>query len=396
MNKFPERFILTVNCGSSSIKFSLFHYSSMRVEVIGSVVGIGTSKPQLKISNNLKEILETKELLNPNFTEIVKEISKWLKQNEIIYPLVAIGFRIVLGGPDRYQAEAITDDLLKDLDQFVYLAPNHLPNELSAIQIFTETFPEVQKIACYDTSFHHDMPSHSKYYPLPDIYRNQGLIRYGFHGLSYESIMKKLSQRRIATKDKKIIIAHLGNGASMAAIKNNKSIDTSMGISPLGGLVMGTRPGDLDPGVMLFLLKHSKLSTIELDELLNKESGLKAIAGTSDMQTLVKEKNDIHQAKEAITIFSYHVKKFIGAYAAALGGLDLLIFTGGIGENSPVIRERICADMEFLGIELDKNKNTTKQDVISSENSKVMIYFLKTNEELIIAEHTCALINTIT
>lgn len=364
------------------------------MEVVGSVIGIGAVKSQLKIANNRKEVLETKELQYLNFNDVIKEIIEWLKSKESAYPIIAIGFRLVMGGADRSQPELITENLLKSLNQFLYLAPNHLPNELSAIQIFKDSFPLVQQVACFDTSFHHHMPSYSKHYPLPIIYRNQGLIRYGFHGLSYESIMKKLSQRNIDTKNKKIIIAHLGNGASMTAIKNNSSMDTSMGISPLGGLVMGSRPGDLDPGAILFLLKHSNLNTIELDDLLNKESGLKAISGTGDMLKLVKEENDIPQAKEAITVFCYHVKKFIGAYAAAMGGLDLLVFTGGIGENSALIRERVCMDMEFLGIELDKDKNANHLDVISVENSRVMILALKTNEELIIAEHTCALINT--
>jgi acetate kinase len=206
--------------------------------------------------------------------------------------------------------------------------------------------------------------------------------------------MKKLFNRRLNYDDKKIIIAHLGNGASIVAIKNNSSIDTSMGLSPLGGLVMGSRPGDLDPGVILFLLKQGHLSIEELDDLLSKESGLKAISGSSDMQELIKREMDDPQAKEAITVFCYYVKKFIGAYAAAMGGLDLLVFTGGIGENSAIIRERICRDMDFLGIEIDNNRNVNHHDVISVENSKVMVFALKTNEELIIAEHTCALINT--
>lgn len=364
------------------------------MEVKGSINHIGAAYSPLLIVNNRREVIEKENLININFSKGVKEVIQWLKANQLIYPLVAIGFRLVMGGSNRYKAELITENVLKDLNQFIYMAPNHLPAELNTIQSFKEAFPQTHQVACYDTSFHHTLPSYSKYYPLPIIYRNQGLIRYGFHGLSYESIMKKLSQRNIDTIDKKIIIAHLGNGASMVAIKNSESMDTSMGISPLGGLVMGSRPGDLDPGVLLFLLKKYHLNIHELDDLLNKESGLKGISGNGDIQELIKREMDDPQAKEAITVFCYYVKKFIGAYAAAMGGLDLLVFTGGIGENSALIRERICTDLDFLGIELDKDKNGNHLDVISVEHSRVMTFALKTNEELIIAEHTCALINT--
>lgn len=363
------------------------------MEVIGSINAIGEQDPHLLIVNHKKEVLETKEFPHLSFSDALMEAIEWLKRNEAIYPLIAIGFRLVMGGPAHYKAEIITEEVVKDLKQFAFLAPNHLPIELNAIEAFKDAFPQVKQVACYDTSFHRNMPSYSKYYPLPTKYRNQGLIHYGFHGLSYESIMKKLSLRKLTGFDKKIIIVHLGNGSSMVAVKNDKSVDTSMGVSPLGGLVMGSRPGDLDPGIILFILKQSHLRVDELDDLLSKECGLKAISGSSDVQKLLKKENDDPLAKEAITVFCYHVKKNIGAYAAALGGLDILVFTGGIGENSALIRERICTDMEFLGIELNQDENANHREVISIENSKVMVLALKTNEELIIAEHTCALVN---
>lgn len=365
----------------------------MRMEVMGTAKRIGDLTAKLLIVNHKKEFIETKDLVNLHFNAVVKVVIEWLKNNQTIYSLIAIGFRLVMGGPRRYKPEVITEEVLRDLHDYIYLAPNHLPNELSTIQAFKEAFPQIKRIACYDTAFHHLMPFFSKYYPLPLMYRNQGLIRYGFHGLSYESIMKKLSYRKLEASGKKIIITHLGNGASMVAINNKDIIDTSMGISPLGGLVMGSRSGDLDPGAILFLLKNGHLSVNSLDNLLSKESGLKALAGISDMKELIKEADKDSLAEEALTVFCYHVKKFIGAYAAAIGGLDLLVFTGGIGENSALIRERICSDLDFMGIMLDKHKNAGHLEIISSESSKVMVCALQTDEELIIAEHTYALID---
>jgi acetate kinase len=232
------------------------------------------------------------------------------------------------------------------------------------------------------------MPDEAKYYPLPAKYQEQGLLHYGFHGLSYEYIMQKLKADMVKVKTQKIIIAHLGNGASMAAVKYGTCIETTMGLSPIGGLVMGTRSGDLDPGVILFLLKQGGLTVTQLDELLSKGSGLKAIAGKSDVRELLKMEAKDSKALTAITLFCYQARKFIGSLAAAMGGLDLLIFTGGIGENSAVIRERICLDLGFLGINLDKNSNYYNKKNISLARSRVNVLVMKTNEEAMIAQHT--------
>jgi acetate kinase len=235
------------------------------------------------------------------------------------------------------------------------------------------------------------MPPRAKYYPLPAVYKKEGLMRYGFHGLSYEYVMSQLTD--IQSDKQKIIIAHLGNGSSMAAVKHGKSIDTTMGVSPMGGLVMSTRSGDLDPGVVLFLLKRTNMSIPEADELLSQHSGLKAIAGTGDMLELLKNEPTDIKATEAIDLFCYQAKKYIGALAAAMEGLDLLVFTGGIGENSAAIRERICQGLEFLGISLYHKSNYENNRIISSIDSRVIVEVTPANEEWIIARHTQHLIS---
>ncbi len=282
---------------------------------------------------------------------------------------------------------------MQTLHHFAYLAPNHLPDEIKIIKIFQAAFRNVPQVACFDTSFHRDMPSFAKYYPLPAEYQEKGLMRYGFHGLSYEYIMQKLADSTSLIDRQKIIIAHLGNGASMVAVKNGVSVDTTMGISPIGGLVMSTRSGDLDPCVLLFLLKQTKLTANELDELLSKHSGLKAIAGTSDVQELLNKEGNDPRAAEALTVFCYHAKKFIGALSAAMGGLDTLVFTGGIGENSGIIRERICKDLNFIGIDLDTTKNLKNESIISKEISNVSVRVIQTDEELMIARLVCPILN---
>lgn len=373
--------ILVINCGSSSLKLSLYGKASLSSEWSGSVGHIGSGKGLLEIKDDQGQVLESRTGNFKNLDAAVKEVIDWLKSNGHHYNLSAIGHRLVQGGPDHRQPEIITPGLLKTLDKFVYLAPNHLPDELQTIKAFQAAFPKVPQVACFDTAFHKDIPSYAKDYPLPKKYKDKGLMKYGFHGLSYQYILQELVSEDPTITKKKIIIAHLGNGASMAAVKGGISMDTTMGISPTGGLVMGTRSGDLDPGVLLFLLKLDKLTPNQMDELLSKESGLKAIAGKSDVKDLLDAEGDNPKAAEALTVFCYAAKKFIGALAAAMGGLDLLVFTGGIGENSAVIRERICKDLEFMGIEL------------SNQKSRVTVRVIPTNEELMIARLTGDLLN---
>lgn len=392
MPTLTNTFILAVNGGSSSLKFALYRADSLQLTISGTISRIGEQDGIFQIKNGKNELLQTDKSHYPDLNAAVLDLIAWLKKNEQ-YPLAAIGHRLVQGGPEHRAPELITDKLVKSLMQFIYLAPNHLPGELSTIKVFQSAFPDLPQIACFDTAFHKDLPDHVKYYPLPAIYKKDGLMKYGFHGLSYEYILLKLKEKTPSVIRKKVIIAHLGNGASMAAVKDGVSVDTTMGLSPIGGLVMGTRSGDLDPGVLLFLLKQGKLSAEELDDLLSKNSGLKAIAGESDIQALLKKEDSDPTAKEALSVFCYQAKKFIGALAAAMGGLDVLVFTGGIGENSAIIRERICQDLEFLGIKIDQWSNHSRQETISNLTGRVKVTVLVTNEEWMIARHTKKIIS---
>jgi len=380
-------FLLTINCGSSSLKFSLYNAGSLQQELSGSVDAIGSTASKLVITNQEK-LLPGQTGGFKNLDAAVKAVISWIKKSRYNNSLLAIGHRLVQGGPNHRAPQLITNNLLKTLHQYIYLAPNHLPDEIKTIKAFQKTFTQLPQVACFDTAFHADMPDEAKYYPLPDKYREQGLLHYGFHGLSYEYIMQKLAADGVNVMGQKIIIAHLGNGASMAAVKNGISVETTMGLSPIGGLVMGTRSGDLDPGVVLFLLKQGRLTTTQLDTLLSKKSGLKAIAGKSDVQQLLATEAHDAKARAAITLFCYQARKFIGSLAAAMGGLDRLVFTGGIGEHSAVIRELICRNLDFLGIRIDEKLNNQHKENIGSSTSKIKVMVLKTNEEAMIAQHT--------
>ena len=387
MQEKQSSYILSVNCGSSSLKFSLYHSGSLLPECTGSVNAIGSAESNFGIRKG-EQSIEHKAAGFKDLDAAVRAVIRWFKNSAYNNRLLAIGHRLVQGGPDHREPELITDKLLETLHQFIYLAPNHLPDELKTIKTFQLAFPGLPQVACFDTAFHKNMPDEAKYYPLPAKYREQGLLHYGFHGLSYEYIMQKLAADGLKVNRQKLIIAHLGNGASMAAVKNGTCIETTMGLSPIGGLVMGTRSGDLDPGVILFLLKQGRLTIAQLDKLLSKESGLKAIAGIGDVQELLKTEIKDPKAKAAITIFCYQARKFIGALAAAMGGLDMLVFTGGIGEHSAAIRERICGDLEILGIRIDEKLNHDHTENIASKTSRIKVMVMKTNEEAMIAQHT--------
>ncbi len=388
MDRQSKSFILSINCGSSSLKFKLFSSRSLKTELEGHIDHIGSLQSHFQITDQAGNFLINSSAHFQSEEFAVNELITWLKHNIKEYPLVAIGHRLIQGGPEHRAPEIITPELLDILKQQIYLAPNHLPDEINVIHAFKTAFKNIIHVACYDTLFHRNMPVFTKYYPLPAEYADKGLIKYGFHGLSYEYVMKKLGSKISATKRGKIIIAHLGNGASMVAVKNGIGIETTMGISPIGGLVMGTRSGDLDPGVLLFLLKEGHLTPDELDELLSKYSGLKAISGTNDVQELLINEAKYPKAKLALSVFCYTAKKYIGALAAAMGGLDMLIFTGGIGENSAVIRDRICEDMDFLGIAIHQQSNQASREIISPLSSKVQVRVMPTNEEWMIAHHT--------
>jgi len=380
-----ENYTLCINCGSSSLKFSLYKAAKCTLELSGQVDRIGQENASLKINDHTGRLLHSITAHFPGFKASATELIDWLKTNGSRYAIQSIGHRVVQGGPEHREPKIITTELLDNLQQYIYLAPNHLPDELDTIKTFGSAYPEATQVACFDTAFHRDMPDLAKNYPLPAKYRENGLFKYGFHGLSYAFVMQELAEQHLQIDEQKIIICHLGNGSSMAAIKKGISVDTTMGISPIGGLVMGTRSGDLDPGVLLYLLKQYRMSPEELEDLLSKQSGLKAIAGSSDVQELLKVESENKNAQTALNVFCYSAKKYIGSLAAALQGLDMLIFTGGIGENAAAIRERICLGLDFMGIDVDRQKNVKNETIISKTTSRVTVRVIKTNEELMLA-----------
>jgi acetate kinase len=365
--------ILTINGGSSSIKFALFEAVSLQRIFEGEIARIGLSGTTLKVKGVARPLKVS------NYKAAVNALMDWIEKHCGPDGLTAVGHRVVHGGPKYWKPQKITPKMIKDLQRFKSFDPEHMPEEILLIQAFCRRFPKLTQVACFDTAFHHDLPQVAKMLPIPRRYEAQGVRRYGFHGLSYEYLMKELA--RLAGTKGRVILAHLGNGASLAAVRDGKSIDTSMGFTPAAGVPMSTRSGDLDPGLVWYL----KLDPKQFNKMVNFESGLLGISETSsDMQDLLKaEKKDI-RAAEAIELFCYQVKKWIGAYAAAMGGIDTLVFSGGIGENAPTIRARICKGLKFLGIELDEKQNA---GVIS--RGRVTVRVIRTDEELMIAKTVC-------
>jgi acetate kinase len=387
--------ILTLNSGSSSLKFSLFRMAGEeRLELSGSLDRIGLKGSHFHATGSQGETLKDEHRDLPDHSAALQILFDWLDQHTQGERLDAVGHRVVHGGSEYRQPHAVTADLLTTLKELVPMDPDHLPHEIKAIQAVSQMYPEMKQIACFDTAFHRHMPEVAQWYALPRSIWHAGVRRYGFHGLSYEYIMMELKKE--AGEDAsngRVIIAHLGNGASMAAVKVGVGIDTTMGYTPTGGLVMGTRCGDLDPGVVLYLLEERGMKASSVNEMLNHHSGLVGVSGiSSDMKDLLdKESKDAH-ASMAINLFCYQAKKFIGALTAVLGGLDTLVFTGGIGEHAAPIRARICENMEFIGIKLNAMANQENSSIISAAGTPVTVRVMKTNEELMIARHTHKLI----
>ena len=379
--------ILVINVGSSSIKFALYSMDGNPNKIfLGEIKRIGLSGPEFTVVNNT---LEKSEIIidATNFREAAEVLIEWLKKQKEFEQTICIGHRIV-HGMKHTQAEIIDDDLLKELDKISNYDPDHLPAEIEMVRLFKKHFPSLMQVACFDTAFHTTIPAMAKTFAIPKKYYEEGIQRYGFHGISYSYLMQELKKEDAAEANGKIILAHLGNGASLAAVKAGKCIDTSMGFTPAGGIMMSTRSGDLDPGVAWYLMQKG-MNAKDFNNLINHQSGLLGISGiSSDMQDLLQHGKENKNAALAIDIFCYQVKKYIGGYAAVLGGLDTLVFSGGIGEHSPEVRSKICDNLEFLGIELDEIKNMNNEAVISTETSKVKVYVIKTNEEEMIAKMT--------
>lgn len=318
----------------------------------------------------------------------IKLLISWIKDNKKNAAIIAIAHRIVHGGTKYYQPEQIAAAMLQELRHLSVFAPDHLPIEILLIEQLQKEFTNIPQIACFDTAFHHDLPRIAQLLPIPRHYETKGIRRYGFHGLSYSFLMEELN-RLAGTKEaqKKIILAHLGNGASLTAVHDGKPIDTTMGFSPTSGIMMGTRSGDLDPELSFFLVQNEQITSKQFQEMVNKKSGLLGVSEiSSDLRDLLAlEKKDL-RAAEAIELFCYQIKKQIGAFAAALHGLDALVFSGGIGEHAPSIRERICAGLDFLGIVLDEKKNQKNEFLISSKEAHVNVRIIPTDEELMLAK----------
>jgi len=377
--------ILTINSGSSSIKFSVYG-APERLLVKGVLERIGLPEGAFRAWDAAGAVIRSGHIRFPDHSAALNELTGWLKTRPEGMSLSAVGHRVVHGGmvtsPQRIDPALM--DALRVLKPF---AAEHLPHEIKAIEALESALPGLPQVACFDTSFHANMPEAARTFAIPEEFRSAGVIRYGFHGLSYEYIMEELARTDPQRAKGRVVIAHLGNGSSMCAVLKGRSIETTMGFTPLGGLVMSTRSGDLDPGIIVYMLKTKGYGADELNEVLNRASGLKAISGISpDMADLLRHEGASAKAALAVRVYCYQARKHLGALAAALGGLDALVFTAGIGENSPQVRERILEGMAFMGLEVGREKNLTGGPVISK--GPVLIRVTKTNEELMIARHT--------
>jgi len=330
----------------------------------------------------------------PDHTAAVAVLLHWLEEHRGQEALSAVGHRVVHGGPKYSEPQRITPEMVEELRRLSPFDPEHLPEEIALVEAFGRRFPELPQVACFDTAFHHDLPRVAQMLPIPRRFEAQGVRRYGFHGFSYAFLMEELA--RVAGTEAargKVVLAHLGNGASLAAVHEGKSVDTSMSFTPTSGVPMSTRSGDLDPGLICYLERTEGLDSAAINQMVNFQSGLLGISETSsDMRDLLAHETRDVRAAEAIALFCYQVKKCIGAYAAALGGLDTLVFAGGIGENAPPVRARICERLGFLGLELDEARNAANAAVISTHASRVTVRVVPTDEELMIARSVARLL----
>jgi acetate kinase len=386
--------VLVLNAGSSSVKFAVYGRAAKgwKDEVRGQVEGIGTA-PKFSAKDAAGKTLVDEKLGAEvrDARAALDELSAWLRKRFPDATLVGVGHRVVHGGSGHAAPARVTDALLADLRALVPLAPLHQPHNLAAIDALRERRPDVPQVACFDTSFHRGQSEVAELVPLPKRIRDQGVQRYGFHGLSYEYIASTLPQAAPEVADGRVLVAHLGSGASLCALNKRKSVDCSFGFTALDGLCMGTRPGALDPGVVLHLFQTLKMSAKDVESMLYKESGLLGISGVSnDMREL--QSSEEPAARLAVDYFVYEAAKQIGALAAVLGGVDALVFTAGIGERSVEIRKRICAASAWLGVKLDDAANAKGGPRISAMRSRVSTWVIPTNEELMIARHTASVL----
>lgn len=386
--------ILTMNRGSATLKSTLYEVGARdEVLVTISLAYSDAAGARLQIADGGGTALLDSQVKGRDSNAAMEAMFAWLDEHQYLSGLTAAGHRLVHGGARYREPQRITPEFLADLEKLVPLDPDHLPEAIRGIQFVARKFPQLAQVACFDTAFHSTLPTVAKMYALPRRFYDEGVRRYGFHGLSFEYIVGELRKIDAQLAAGRVIIAHLGSGASMVALRDGKSMDTSMGFTPLEGLVMSARSGDVDPGLLLYLLAEKKMSAQEAGALLNEQSGLLGVSGsTGDMRTLLEKSAQDSQAAEAIDLFCYRAKKYVGAYAATLGGLDALVFTGGIGERAAAIRERICSGLEFLGIRLDGARNAANAPVISADDSRVNVRVIQTNEDLMIVQHVIAVL----
>ena len=382
--------ILCINVGSSSCKFALYSISGAIESIVAEGVAdrIGASGGKIRIHDPGGRVLAES---NRELTRLQVAVDALFEEFERLElpRLDAVGHRIVHGGAHHVTPEKVTPALIDDLKRLIPFAPLHMPGGIEGIEAVAARYPKLPQVACFDTAFHRGMPERAARFPLPRELWDAGIQRYGFHGISYEYIMQALG----TDVPPRLIIAHLGNGASMAAVENGHPRDTTMGFTPAGGFMMGTRTGDIDPGALLYLLEQKGYDAARLGELVNLKSGLLGVSGiSSDVKTLLDARTTNADAAIAIEMFCYQIRKAVGALAAALGGLDLLVFTGGIGEQAAAIRAEACDGLAHLGVAIDSRRNDSNDDTISAADSRCSVRVIPTNENLMVARHTTRLL----
>jgi acetate kinase len=381
----PELNILALNSGSSSLKFGFYRVGTSRIEMLltGEAESIGNEKSQFHSRDSRSGVLLSETATIPSHSEAVARIVKFLADSNMPVPSV-IGHRVVHGGPWLRQHCLIDESVLSQLETANAFAPLHTPSALSVIRYAQEHFPDLPQVACFDTAFHAELPDVARVLPIARDLRSDGIQRYGFHGLSCESIVRQLG----SDLPQRVIVAHLGNGASVTAIKNGQSIDTSMGLTPTGGVIMGTRSGDLDPGVLVYLMREKNYDAAMIEELVDRRSGLLGISGVdSDMRPLHAAAASNADARLAIEMFCYSVRKQIAAMIAALDGIDLIVFTGGIGENDEKVRASVCSGLSWIGVSLDETRNRSAKNLVNDSASRCSVQVLPSQEDEQIARH---------
>ncbi len=384
--------VLTINGGSSSIKFALFEVDGGLQRILdGRIEGIGLSQGDFRLKSLNSAENFSKPIVATDHKVAVDILMDWVQERIKIGTLTAVGHRVVHGGPQYWEPQRITPDMIEALLQLSPFDPEHLPEEILLTEAFHRRFPDLPQIACFDTAFHHGLEPPVSRFALPRHFEEMGLRRYGFHGLSYEYVAGRLAELSQALAGSRTVVAHLGNGASLCAMRNGNSVDTTMGLTALDGLVMGTRCGAIDPGVLLYLLQALKMSIGDVERLLYHESGLLGVSGIShDVRTLLASGDP--RAAEALDLFTFRIAREVSALANSLGGLECLVFTGGIGEHASAVRSAVCARLRWLGVEIDPVANDCSKGQISSSESRVDIRIIPTDEEIIIARHCLTLL----